>query len=54
MAILVRVGNQDISASIEPGGSERSQQPGTVESVGNVHWTVARSANGLFVGREQE
>ena len=27
------------------------QWPGAVDSVGNVHWTVPRFVNNLFVGR---
>ena len=27
------------------------QRPGAVDPVGNVHWTVPRSINNLFVGR---
>ena len=28
------------------------QRPGAIDPVGNVHWTVTRSINNLFVGRD--
>ncbi|KAF7502470.1 hypothetical protein GJ744_005685 [Endocarpon pusillum] len=42
---------QELSAHVNADGSVPQQLPGTVDPVSNVHWTVTRSVNNLFVGR---
>jgi ABC-type dipeptide/oligopeptide/nickel transport system ATPase subunit len=50
--VSINVSNCNISAHVNVGGFIPQQPASTINPVGNVHWTVKRSMNNLFVGRD--